>query len=642
MDQNKNPQINRWQEVGENDVFSQFPRYRLMQICAVHGLGLMAMLVVARSITFIIFTAGLGFLTIALGFAFKHKIQTSASILLGSMAAMLFALALTGAGLFDLAILGYPALLIFAASMGGGMFLSVLLFVIAQCTILAWLTIQGFITPNIPTFTWSHLLFILVIFVVTGFSVYILIHDIKRLMRSLQRENSKVEQSRAEIQYIAHYDTLTNLPNRFYGEELFSQSLVACEQKQQNLALIFIDLDNFKPVNDALGHAAGDQLLEQLTQCLSESLQTDQYLIRFGGDEFLLLAPFTNDLGQLDQLAETLIHKCASEFEILQNKVVISASLGIACAPKDGTDFKQLCRRADIAMYQAKQNGRNTYHYYDKSLDKAIDDKFKLLQLLRPAIIEAQFALYYQPMLNLSSGEMTTIEALLRWPQLDGSMITPTQFIPLAESSGLINELGRWALQQACIDCAQQRQQGFSNLRVAVNLSVIQFKDGHLQSIVESALHRAGLPPEALELELTESLLLDETDQIQKQLNALSKLGITIAIDDFGTGYSNLGYIRKFNATTLKIDQSFITSLCVADHDEPLVKAIINMAASLGLKTVAEGIEDEATYKKLLALGCDIGQGYYWSKPIPVNALSALLLDHQQHSGRSLHAVNNI
>jgi diguanylate cyclase (GGDEF)-like protein len=641
MDQNKNPQISRWQEVGENDVFRQFRRYRLLQICVANVLGLMAMLVVARSITFIIFTAGLGFLIMALGFAFKHKVQTSAYILLGSMTAMLFALALTGAGLFDLAILGYPALLIFAASLGGGMFLSVLLFVIAQCVFLAWLTLQGFITPHIPTLSWSHLLFILVIFVVTGFSVYILIHDIKRLMQSLQRENAKVVKSRAEIQYIAHHDALTNLPNRLYGEELFSQSLVACEQKQQSLALIFIDLDNFKPVNDALGHTAGDQLLEQLTQRLSESLQTDHHLIRFGGDEFLLLAPFTNDLGQLDQVAETLIQKCASEFDILQNQVVISASLGIACAPKDGTDFKQLCRRADIAMYQAKQDGRNTYHYYDESLNKAIDDKFKLLQLLRPAIIEAQFELYYQPMLNLSSGEVTTIEALLRWPQPDGNMITPAQFIPLAESSGLINELGRWALQQACIDCAQQRQQGFSNLRVAVNLSVIQFKDGHLQSIVESALHYADLPPEALELELTESLLLDETDKIQRQLNALSKLGITIAIDDFGTGYSNLGYLRKFNATTLKIDQSFITSLCVADHDEPLVKAIINMAASLGLKTVAEGIEDEATYKKLLALGCDFGQGYYWSKPVPVNALSSLLRNHKQ-SGRLLRTVNNI
>ncbi|MGK0288591.1 MAG: diguanylate cyclase (GGDEF)-like protein [Pseudomonadota bacterium] len=641
MDQNKNPQISRWQEVGENDVFRQFRRYRLLQICVANVLGLMAMLVVAKSITFIIFTAGLGFLIMALGFAFKNKVQTSAYILLGSMTAMLFALALTGAGLFDLAILGYPALLIFAASLGGGMFLSVLLFVIAQCVFLAWLTLQGFITPHIPTLSWSHLLFILVIFVVTGFSVYILIHDIKRLMQSLQRENAKVVKSRAEIQYIAHHDALTNLPNRLYGEELFSQSLVACEQKQQSLALIFIDLDNFKPVNDALGHTAGDQLLEQLTQRLSESLQTDHHLIRFGGDEFLLLAPFTNDLGQLDQVAETLIQKCASEFDILQNQVVISASLGIACAPKDGTDFKQLCRRADIAMYQAKQDGRNTYHYYDESLNKAIDDKFKLLQLLRPAIIEAQFELYYQPMLNLSSGEVTTIEALLRWPQPDGNMITPAQFIPLAESSGLINELGRWALQQACIDCAQQRQQGFSNLRVAVNLSVIQFKDGHLQSIVESALHYADLPPEALELELTESLLLDETDKIQRQLNALSKLGITIAIDDFGTGYSNLGYLRKFNATTLKIDQSFITSLCVADHDEPLVKAIINMAASLGLKTVAEGIEDEATYKKLLALGCDFGQGYYWSKPVPVNALSSLLRNHKQ-SGRLLRTVNNI
>jgi diguanylate cyclase (GGDEF)-like protein len=641
MDQNKNPQISRWQEVGENDVFRQFRRYRLLQICVANVLGLMAMLVVAKSITFIIFTAGLGFLIMALGFAFKNKVQTSAYILLGSMTAMLFALALTGAGLFDLAILGYPALLIFAASLGGGMFLSVLLFVIAQCVFLAWLTLQGFITPHIPTLSWSHLLFILVIFVVTGFSVYILIHDIKRLMQSLQRENAKVVKSRAEIQYIAHHDALTNLPNRLYGEELFSQSLVACEQKQQSLALIFIDLDNFKPVNDALGHTAGDQLLEQLTQRLSESLQTDHHLIRFGGDEFLLLAPFTNDLGQLDQVAETLIQKCASEFDILQNQVVISASLGIACAPKDGTDFKQLCRRADIAMYQAKQDGRNTYHYYDESLNKAIDDKFKLLQLLRPAIIEAQFELYYQPMLNLSSGEVTTIEALLRWPQPDGNMITPAQFIPLAESSGLINELGRWALQQACIDCAQQRQQGFSNLRVAVNLSVIQFKDGHLQSIVESALHYADLPPEALELELTESLLLDETDKIQRQLNALNKLGITIAIDDFGTGYSNLGYLRKFNATTLKIDQSFITSLCVADHDEPLVKAIINMAASLGLKTVAEGIEDEATYKKLLALGCDFGQGYYWSKPVPVNALSSLLRNHKQ-SGRLLRTVNNI
>ncbi|KAJ1411414.1 EAL domain-containing protein, partial [Ochromonadaceae sp. CCMP2298] len=461
------------------------------------------------------------------------------------------------------------------------------------------------------------------------FSVYILVHDIKRLMLSLQRENAKVQQSRAEIQHLAHHDTLTNLPNRLYGEELFSQSLLDCKQKQQNLALLFIDLDNFKPVNDALGHAAGDKLLEQLTQRLSNILAPEHYLIRFGGDEFLLLAPLSNDRRQLDQLAETLIQECSSAFEILQNQVVISASLGIACAPKDGTDFKQLCRKADIAMYQAKQDGRNTYHYYNDSLDKVSDDKFKLLQLLRPALTESQFKLYYQPMVTLSTDAITTVEALLRWPQPDGSMINPDIFIPIAESSGLINELGKWVLQQACMYCAEQRRQGFSNLRVAVNLSIMQFKDGHLQNTVETALYEAGLSPEALELELTESLLIDETDQIEKQLTALSKLGITIAIDDFGTGYSNLGYLRNFNATTLKIDRTFITSLCVAEHDESLVKAIISMAASLGLKTVAEGIEDEVTLKKLITLGCDVGQGYYWTKPVPGDVLSELLRNHQ-------------
>jgi diguanylate cyclase (GGDEF)-like protein len=630
MTPNKKPHVSARQQASDNDVFSQFRRYRLMQICAATALGLMATLIVARSIAFIIFSVGLGFLIMALGFAFNHKVLASAYILLGSMTTMLFALALTGAGLFDLAILGYPALLIFAAILGGvGLFLSVLFLVITQCVFVTWLTLQGHITPHIPTLSWSHMLFILVIFVITGFSVYILVHDIKRLMLSLQRENAKVQQSRAEIQHLAHHDTLTNLPNRLYGEELFSQSLLDCKQKQQNLALLFIDLDNFKPVNDALGHAAGDKLLEQLTQRLSDILAPEHYLIRFGGDEFLLLAPLSNDRRQLDQLAETLIQECSSAFEILQNQVVISASLGIACAPKDGTDFKQLCRKADIAMYQAKQDGRNTYHYYNDSLDKVSDDKFKLLQLLRPALTESQFKLYYQPMVTLSTDAITTVEALLRWPQPDGSMINPDIFIPIAESSGLINELGKWVLQQACMYCAEQRRQGFSNLRVAVNLSIMQFKDGHLQNTVETALYEAGLSPEALELELTESLLIDETDQIEKQLTALSKLGITIAIDDFGTGYSNLGYLRNFNATTLKIDRTFITSLCVAEHDESLVKAIISMAASLGLKTVAEGIEDEVTLKKLITLGCDVGQGYYWTKPVPGDVLSELLRNHQ-------------
>lgn len=276
-------------------------------------------------------------------------------------------------------------------------------------------------------------------------------------------------------------------------------------------------------------------------------------------------------------------------------------------------------------MYKAKQDGRNTYHHYDESLDKASENKFKMLQLLRPALSEQQFELHYQPIVDLKSGNINTLEALLRWPQPDGSMIPPDLFIPLAESSGLINELGSWVVRQATQFCAQLRQQGQADIRMAVNLSVMQFKDGQLQRTIESALYEAGLPPDALELELTESLLIDETEQIQKQLASLSKLGITIAIDDFGTGYSNLGYLRNFNASKLKIDRSFISPLCFSEHDESLVGAIINMAASLGLKTVAEGIEDEETLQKLLLLGCDIGQGYFWSKPLPENALMEFL-----------------
>lgn len=609
----------------QNNVLSQYHRRRLMQISAVTAIGLGTSLIVARGITFSIFAIGLSSLLLALIFAYKHKTTTSAYILLVSLAAMLFSLALTGASLFDLAILGYPALLVFAATLGGvGLFLSVLSFIIILCVLLAWLTLEGFVIPHIPSLSWPHLLFILVILIVTGFSVYILVRDIKRLMLSLQAENAKVQRSREQIQHLAHHDTLTNLPNRLYGEELFLQSLTLCQQKKQKLALLFIDLDNFKPINDALGHGAGDQLLEQLTQKLSAALSTNQYLIRFGGDEFLVLIPYT-DKQKLTQTAQTLIEHCSSTFEILHTQVVVSASMGIACAPEDGNDFKQLCRKADIAMYQAKKDGKNTYHFYDKNLDIASEEKFKLLQLLRPAVNQEQFTLYYQPMITFATGEITTVEALLRWPQADGSIIGPDQFIPLAESSGLINELGTWVIKQSCLFCAQQRQVNLPNLRIAVNISVIQFKDGQLQHIVQEALKDANLPPQALELELTESLLIDESEQIQQQLKGLSQLGVTIAIDDFGTGYSNLGYLRNFSANKLKIDRSFITSMGNSEHDDSLVKAIINMAKSLGLETVGEGVENQETLEKLMTLGCDLGQGYHWSKPLPENDISALL-----------------
>lgn len=604
-------------------------RHRLLQICGVSALGLVASVLVARGVALTIFSAGLLSLVLAFLLAYKHKSQASSFVLLSSMSAMLFALALVGAGLFDIAIIGYPCLLIFAAILGGvGLFSTLLTLTIVQCSVLVWLNLGGYVTPSTPKVSWEHLIFVQVIFIITGFSVYVLVRDIKQLMNSLQSENEKVQLSRAQIQHLAHHDPLTQLPNRLHGELLFQHLLEQSKTNNTQLAMLFLDLDNFKPVNDALGHVAGDVLLEELAQRLGDHLGERQHLIRFGGDEFLVLTPCAGDCENNDALqafVNSLLLECAKEFELLQNRVVISSSIGIAVAPKDGEHFKELCRKADIAMYQAKSDGRNTYRYYSTEQDELSEERFKLLQKLRSAVSANAFELYYQPIVDLNSQQPLVVEALLRWPQPDGGMIGPDIFIPLAETAGVINTLGSWVLEQACLFCAEQRLSGLSDLRVAVNISALQFNDGLLQSHVERALQRANLPPEALEIELTESLFINESSGIVAQLTALTDLGITIAIDDFGSGYSNLAYLRRFNASTLKIDRSFIHPLTSDDNDVPLVQAMITMASSLGMNTIAEGIEDEATRQMLLNMGCNLGQGYHWSKPLSATDITVQL-----------------
>ncbi|MEQ3660442.1 MAG: EAL domain-containing protein [Glaciecola sp.] len=615
----------------ETDVLRKIRRHRLMQICAATALGLLASLLVARGVTFWIFAAGLSFLVLAFGLAYKNFTLSSASVLLASMSLMLFSFALTGAGLFDLAILGYPGLLIFSAILGGVvLFLSMLSVIILQCLALTYMTMEAIITPNVPVLSWIHLTFILVIFIVIGFSVYILVNDIKRLMRWLQTENHKVEESRNQIQHLAHHDSLTGLPNRSYGQILFEQSLAASQSKNVNLGILFIDLDNFKPVNDALGHEAGDTLLVKLSKRLREMLANTQHLVRFGGDEFLIISPY-EDKSELELLAVTVINECTKGFEVKQTRLVLSASIGIASSPEHGDDFKQLCRKADIAMYRAKKDGRSTFHFYEESLEQASDDKFSLLQQIRPAVKNQGFELYYQPIIDMTNAKVISVEALLRWPQADGSFIPPDKFIPLAETCGAINNLGKWVIEEACRYCASMRASGFTDLRVSVNLSVMQFKDGQLNRIVQEALAQSGLLGEALEFELTESLLIDETEQIQKQLHMLTMQGCTIAIDDFGTGYSNLAYLREFKASRLKIDRSFVTNICTSHDNELLVSAIIELAKNLGLEVVAEGIEDAETLAKLQSLSCKKGQGYLWSKPLPAKDLPTFLNKYLPH-----------
>lgn len=601
-------------------------RHRVAQISTVTCFGLFISLFAARDITFDIMLVALAAMFTAAILAYKHFVVASSYLLLVALSSMLFALSATGAGTFDIAMLGYPAIIIFAALLGGiGLFGTVLSLVLVQCIILTWLVMKGVITPNTPRLTWSHLTFIMIIFVITGFCVFILVQDIRRLMTSLQLEYTKVKKNREHIQHLAHHDPLTNLPNRLLGERLFNEKLAQSEANGLQLALAFIDLDNFKPVNDALGHSAGDRFLQHISQLINEKLSDDECLIRFGGDEFIVLAANITDRKHIETLCERLIEWCSSEFEVFQTNIVVSASIGVAIAPKDGAKFKQLCRKADVAMYEAKRNGRNRFEFYDVKFDEESDEKFSLIQRLRPAVLANQFEVYYQPLIDLKSGQICSIEALVRWPQEDGSLVFPDKFIPLAESSGLINPLGEWVLIQACLFCAKLHRNGHSEISVAVNLSFAQFKDGTLPSIVKRALDLTQLNPKFLELELTESILADENGSIPEQLEKMKNLGVQFAIDDFGTGYSNLNYLRKFNAQKLKIDRIFINTLGLDENDVPLVSAIINIAESLGMVTVAEGIEHEAALRKLEEMGCDVGQGFYWSKPVPEKQIEALI-----------------
>ncbi|SNY52486.1 diguanylate cyclase (GGDEF) domain-containing protein [Arsukibacterium tuosuense] len=612
-----NPEFTQSFVVNHPEQRNKLRTKRLLQIIGLTLFGLVLAVAVATGSTKWVLLGGCCALGLAALLAYQRRVVAATYILLWAMCLMLSALAYISGGIRDLALLGYPGVLVFAAMLGNGrLFFSLISFMLAFCAVLTYLATSGIVMPVIPAISAAHFVFIGAILMVTGGCVYLLYRDQQRLMHSLQSENHRVKQSQAHIEHLALHDPLTALPNRVYCQQHFQRLYGECLANAQRLAVVFLDLDNFKPVNDSLGHAAGDLLLQQLARRLENLLTENDILCRFGGDEFLLLLPGFSSNEALAAKASALLQQTTAPFFIMQNQIEISGSVGIAIAPEDGNEFSEICKHADMAMFQAKADGRNVYRFYHDELNKASIDKFNLLQLMRKALKNNEFQLYYQPKLQLSDQRVIGAEALLRWPQADGSMISPDEFIPLAESSGLIVEIGQWVLQQACLACSRWQQQGY-DLTIAVNLSTVQFRDGKLEQQVQQALTAAALPAHSLEMELTESLLIGEGDNIAQQLSALHQLGIRISIDDFGTGYSNLGYLRRFNASRLKIDKSFILSLCLSERDEPLVRAIIQMSKSLGLKTVAEGIEDSATAAQLALLGCDEGQGFYWAKPLP-------------------------
>jgi diguanylate cyclase (GGDEF)-like protein len=430
-------------------------------------------------------------------------------------------------------------------------------------------------------------------------------------------ERSKAE---ARIAYMAHYDALTELPNRNSFRQEMDKALARIG-RGESLAVLCIDLDQFKPVNDTLGHPMGDALLQAVSGRLRAIMRPTDIVARLGGDEFAIVQVAVDQPVGATTLAARLIREISEPYVIQGHQIVIGASVGIAVAPIDGTDADRLLKNADLALYRAKEDGRGTYRFFEASMDAKMHARRELELELRKALALGEFEVFYQPLVNLKTNRVSGCEALLRWRSPERGLVPPGEFIPLAEEIGLINAIGAWVLKEACTEAAGWREE----IKIAVNLSPVQFKRGTVVLDVIAALSASGLPAHRLELEITETVLLQDTEATLSILNQLRALGAHISMDDFGTGYSSLGYLRKFPFDKIKIDQSFIRHLSDEPDSVAIVRAIAGLGSTLGIATTAEGVETHEQLEKVRAEGCTEVQGYLFSKPKPANELRALL-----------------
>ncbi|KJC49650.1 diguanylate cyclase [Bradyrhizobium sp. LTSP857] len=431
------------------------------------------------------------------------------------------------------------------------------------------------------------------------------------------------ERKRAEarLAFMAQHDGLTGLPNRNLLRQQVDEMLLHTRRGAEKVAVLMLGLDNFKAVNDTLGHAVGDKLLRGVAKRLRSTLREDDALARLNSDEFAIAQSGLTRPEDAVMLAKRLLEAIADPYLLDGHSVVIGASIGIAMAPGDGDDSEKLLKSADMALSRAKLDARGTFAFFEAALDAKAQSRRKIEVELRDAIQSDVLRPYYQPLVDLSSGRITGFEALVRWPHPERGMVSPAEFIPVAEDTGLINPLGGLMLRRACLDAATWPD----DVRVAVNLSPLQFRSGNLLSVVTDALKHSGLPPRRLELEITETLLLEKSAQVLATLHALRALGVRISMDDFGTGYSSLSYLRSFPFDKIKIDQSFVRDLGANRESQAIIRSIVSLGKGLGVIITAEGVETEAELSCLRAEGCDEGQGFLFSKARPNVEIISLL-----------------
>jgi diguanylate cyclase (GGDEF)-like protein/PAS domain S-box-containing protein len=440
-----------------------------------------------------------------------------------------------------------------------------------------------------------------------------LTHQNKPAMLVAAVDITERKRAEARIAHMAHHDALTGLSNRLRLQQRMDEALSRMGRTGKSVATLCIDLDNFKTVNDTLGHGVGDLLLQQAAARLRGALREADTAARLGGDEFAIILGEVASAEQVSALAERLIEDVGAPYEVNGNQVLIGVSIGIALAPGDGQEAGQLLKNADMALYRAKADGKGSFRFFEAEMDARAQARRKLEVELRTAMLGGALEVHYQPLVSLDSDRVCGFEALLRWPHPQRGFVPPSEFIPVAEETGLIGPLGAYVLRRACTDAVEWPQ----DIKLAVNLSPLQFRTGNLFQTVVDTLKQTGLSPKRLELEITEALLLEKTDQVVATLHALRALGARISMDDFGTGYSSLSYLRSFPFDKIKIDRSFVRDLAANRESQAIVRAILTLGASLGITILAEGIESEGELHCLKAEGCNEGQGFFFSKAKP-------------------------
>lgn len=444
---------------------------------------------------------------------------------------------------------------------------------------------------------------------------------------------SELKATQERIRHLAHHDTLTNLANRFSLHEKLAQALAFCKRNRMQLALMLIDLDRFKTINDTLGHQAGDELLVQVAKRLSHAVRESDIVARLGGDEFVIALPGIGSPADAAHLADDITREISAPYLIKGQELRTSPSIGICVYPGDGTEIGDLLKNADVAMYHAKANGRGNYQFFTEDMNIATTERMRLESDLRLAITRHEFLLHYQPQLDLRSGTIVGVEALIRWQHPTRGLVSPGDFIPIAEESGMIAAIGDWVLEEACRQLKVWQTRGITHLRMSINLSAGQFLDKTLPARIHELLAGNGLSADRLDLEVTESMSMASPDESISVMKTLSSSGLTLSIDDFGTGYSSLAYLKLLPIHTLKIDRSFVKDIESDPNDADICDVTVLLAHKLGLEVVAEGVETEAQLKFLLSIGCEKIQGYLISKPLAADQAEMFIRNNPPKKG---------